>query len=110
MSQDTAIQLSDKAVQQVKKLMTEANEASKALRVFVEAGGCSGFSYGMAFDEAQDGDTAFEVQGLKVIVDPASFVYLKGAVIEFNDGLDGHGFEIKNPNAKGSCGCGKSFQ
>lgn len=83
--------------------------ASRPLRVFVENGGCSGQQYGMSFDEAKTGDAAFESEGVTVLIDPASQSYLKGVSIDFDDGLQGRGFEIRNPNAKSTCGCGKSF-
>ena len=82
---------------------------AKRLRVFVDSGGCSGFQYGMSFDEKKDGDTEWESEGVPLLVDPASLAYLDGSAIDFDDGLHGKGFEIKNPNAQSTCGCGKSF-
>lgn len=79
------------------------------LRVLVESGGCSGFQYGMSFDLPKPDDTTFESEGVKFVLDPASLVYLDGSNIDFDDGLQGKGFEIKNPNAQSTCGCGKSF-
>ncbi len=79
------------------------------LRVSVENGGCSGMQYGMSFDEAKEGDAAFESEGVPMLVDPASLAHLQGVSIDFDDGLHGKGFEIRNPNAKSTCGCGKSF-
>ncbi len=87
----------------------ELNEPQKRLRVLVESGGCSGFQYGMSFDEAKDGDTVLESEGVPVIIDATSLAYLDGSAIDFDDGLHGKGFEIKNPNAQSTCGCGKSF-
>lgn len=81
----------------------------KVLRVFVETGGCSGFQYGMSFDDAKADDTRYESEGVAFVVDPASHAYLDGSEIDFDDGLQGKGFEIKNPNAESTCGCGKSF-
>jgi iron-sulfur cluster assembly protein/iron-sulfur cluster insertion protein len=81
----------------------------KRLRVFVETGGCSGFQYGMSFDERKDGDAELESEGVQMLVDPTSLAYLQGSAIDFDDGLHGKGFEIKNPNAQSTCGCGKSF-
>jgi iron-sulfur cluster assembly accessory protein len=81
----------------------------KILRVLVESGGCSGFQYGMSFDEAKADDQRFESEGVPLILDPASLAYLDGSSIDFDDGLQGKGFEIKNPNAQSTCGCGKSF-
>ncbi len=82
---------------------------SKFLRVLVETGGCSGFQYGMSFDEPKPDDQSFESEGVKIVIDPASLAYLNGSHIDFDDGLHGKGFEIKNPNAESTCGCGKSF-
>lgn len=87
----------------------ELNEPQKRLRVLVESGGCSGFQYGMSFDEPKDGDTVLESEGVPVIIDATSLAYLQGSAIDFDDGLHGKGFEIKNPNAQSTCGCGKSF-
>lgn len=90
-------------------MQNELNAPSKRLRVFVESGGCSGFQYGMSFDEPKSDDTQFESEGVAVIMDGASLAYLNGSLVDFDDGLQGKGFEIKNPNAQSTCGCGKSF-
>lgn len=90
-------------------MQAELNAPAKRLRVFVESGGCSGFQYGMSFDEPKADDVQFESEGVPVILDPASLAYLSGSSIDFDDGLHGKGFEIKNPNATSTCGCGKSF-
>lgn len=81
----------------------------RPLRLFVENGGCSGQQYGMSFDEPKDGDTALECEGVRMVVDATSLGYLRDVSIDFDDGLHGKGFEIRNPNAKSTCGCGKSF-
>jgi iron-sulfur cluster assembly protein len=92
-------------------IMNEKQLDNHALRVFVAGGGCSGLQYGMTFDEdTYPGDTEFEVEGLKVRVDPMSARYVKGAHIDFQDSLMGGGFKIDNPNAVSSCGCGTSFK
>lgn len=84
---------------------------SHALRVFVAGGGCSGMQYGMAFEgNPQDTDTLVEAEGVKLVVDPTSLMYVQGAVIDFVDALVGGGFRIDNPNAASSCGCGTSFK
>lgn len=103
------ITLSPRAANQVRSMQNELNAPEKRLRVFVETGGCSGFQYGMSFDEPKPDDTQLESEGVKVLIDPASAAYLSGCSIDFDDGLHGKGFEIKNPNAQSTCGCGKSF-
>ena len=88
----------------------EPENADKTLRVFVEEGGCSGLQYGMVFDEKRDDDHALEFFGETVLVDNFSADYLRGAVVDYHDGLNDAGFKIRNPNAKQSCGCGNSFE
>jgi iron-sulfur cluster assembly protein len=81
------------------------------LRLFVQQGGCAGLSYGMRFDEeAEADDTVYEHHGLQVFVDPASLDYIEGSVLEFEDGLQGAGFDVENPNVVSECGCGESFR
>ena len=84
-------------------------DPQKKLRVLVESGGCSGLQYGMSFDVPKPGDEELESEGVRLLLDPASLACLDGARIDFDDGLHGKGFEIKNPNAQSTCGCGKSF-
>jgi iron-sulfur cluster assembly accessory protein len=103
------ITLSTRAAAQVRILSQERNASDKLLRVFVESGGCSGLQYGISFDEPKAGDATFESEGLQLLIDAASLAYLDGSNIDFDDGLHGKGFEIKNPNAQSTCGCGKSF-
>lgn len=81
----------------------------RKLRVFVDAGGCSGFEYGMSFDLPKADDNVYESEGVQILVDPTSLAYLDGTHIDFDDGLQGKGFELRNPNAKSTCGCGRSF-
>lgn len=90
-------------------MQVQQNLPGKRLRLLVESGGCSGFQYGMSFDDHKDGDTAGESEGIPIVMDAASLAYLEGSVVDFDDGLHGKGFEIKNPNAQSTCGCGKSF-
>jgi iron-sulfur cluster assembly protein len=100
--------VTEEASKEVKNLL--AGEPGKSgLRLEVRGGGCSGMSYGLSFDNAQENDHVIEAHGIKVFVDPKSAVYLKGTMLDFEGGLQGRGFAIKNPNAKGSCGCGNSF-
>lgn len=108
---ETLVTLTASAVSQIKSMLTSQKEnEGKALRVYVEGGGCSGLQYGMVFDEKRAGDLARELDGVPVLVDAASADYLRGAVIDFSDSLTGGGFKITNPNARHSCGCGKSFE
>ncbi len=98
------------AAHKVKELIQEENNPALKLRVFVSGGGCSGFQYGFTFDETvQDGDTQIVKDDVTLLIDPMSFQYLVGAEIDFQEGLDGAQFVIKNPNAKTTCGCGSSF-
>lgn len=99
-----------KAASEIKKLLAEENIPEAVLRVRVVPGGCSGFSYEMGFDdEIEKSDEIVEIDGVRVAIDELSYPYLKGGVLDFNDGLNGTGFAISNPNATGSCGCGQSF-
>lgn len=103
------ITLTDRAARQIESMHRESASDGQLLRVFVETGGCSGFQYGMSFDAPKDDDERLESEGVSFLVDPASYAYLDGSNIDFDDGLQGKGFEIKNPNAQSTCGCGKSF-
>jgi iron-sulfur cluster assembly accessory protein len=99
------------AVQTIRTLLEQREIPNHALRVFVSGGGCSGMQYGMAFEEApRDYDRVVETDGIRLIVDPTSLMYLEGATIDFVDSLMGGGFRIENPNAVSSCGCGHSFR
>jgi iron-sulfur cluster assembly accessory protein len=104
------IMVTDSAAAKVKSLIEAEGDAALALRVAVRPGGCSGFSYEMFFDgDIASDDVAHEVSGVRVVVDPASAELLKGAILDFKDGLQGAGFAIENPNAARTCGCGQSF-
>lgn len=103
------ITLTSQAAKRVCELQDDLGQPEKRLRLFVESGGCSGFQYGMSFDVAKSDDVIIESEGVELLIDPASQTYLDGSVVEFDDGLHGKGFEIKNPNAESTCGCGKSF-
>jgi iron-sulfur cluster assembly accessory protein len=105
----SVLSLTDGAVEQLKTLLAREDK-DKSFRVYVEGGGCSGLQYGMVFDEKRADDLTTEVGGVCVLVDPFSAGYLKGAIVDFEDGLNGSGFKVKNPNARLSCGCGKSFE
>src|ERR1035438_7983527 len=97
------------AATECKSLLATPENAGKNFRVYVEQGGCSGMQYGMVFDEKRDGDFASAQAGLEVLVDAISAQYLRGTQVDFSDELTGGGFKIIKPNAKESCGCGKSF-
>jgi iron-sulfur cluster assembly accessory protein len=87
----------------------EAIEPHMALRLRVVGGGCAGFSYDLYFDEATEVDRQCEIQGVKVVVDEMSLMYLVGTEIDYVEGLQGAGFKFNNPNVKSTCGCGSSF-
>lgn len=100
----------DSAASKVKSLIEEEQNDNLMLRVFVTGGGCSGFSYGFSFDEHQnDDDTAVVKDGVTLLVDPMSYQYLAGSEVDYQEGLQGSQFSIKNPNATTTCGCGSSF-
>ena len=95
----------------LKEIIEKQGRSDLALRVYVTPGGCSGFSYGMTFAEgAEEGDVVAEQEGVRVVVDPMSAQYLKGAEIDYVDALMGGGFALRNPNAVSSCSCGQSFK
>lgn len=110
---DNSIYVSDKAKAKVIQLMTDAGVADDPnyfLRVGVVGGGCSGLSYKLDFDnEIKPMDQVFEDNGIKVVTDLKSFLYLVNTMLDFSDGLNGKGFFFDNPNASRSCGCGESF-
>ena len=105
------ITLTPSATQEVKRLIEKEQKPNVALRLGVKGGGCSGFSYQMLLDEAtpKQYDTVFEQDGVKVLVDAKSHLYLDGTTLDFKSSLMGGGFEFSNPLAKKSCGCGSSF-
>jgi len=107
---ESVIRLTPAATEQVRSMLAQSENAGKSLRVYVEQGGCSGMQYGLVFDERRDGDLTTLQDGLSVLVDSFSANYIRGAVVDFSDALTGGGFKISNPNAKQSCGCGKSFE
>jgi iron-sulfur cluster insertion protein len=100
----------DAAALKVRALIDEEGNPELKLRVFVTGGGCSGFQYGFTFDEVvNDDDTSMQRNGVTLLIDPMSFQYLAGAEIDYQEGLEGAQFVIKNPNATTTCGCGSSF-
>lgn len=106
---ETILTLTPRAATEVREILIKPENAGKNFRVYVEQGGCSGMQYGMVFDEKREGDFASEQAGVLVLVDAISAQYLRGTVVDFSDALTAGGFKITNPNAKESCGCGKSF-
>jgi iron-sulfur cluster assembly accessory protein len=109
--QTDIITLTPSAVEQIKTILnSDPENAGKPLRVYVEAGGCSGMQYGLVFDEAREGDRRMETEGIEVVIDAVSAGYITGAQVDFIDSLTGGGFKISNPNARHGCGCGKSFE
>ena len=110
METNELVGLSEKAIEKIKEFKDKTPEADKKeFRVYVQGGGCSGFSYGFMFDEMRDGDKVVQAGGVVCLVDPQSMMFLKGSTVDFLEGLTGAGFTVKNPNATGSCGCGSSF-
>ena len=106
------INVTPTAASKIAELLVEEGRLGAGLRVFVQGGGCSGFQYGLMIDEGDgdaEADQVFEVNGVKLLVDPISLRYLSGAEVDFVDNNMGGGFTIKNPNAKSTCGCGSSF-
>jgi len=103
------ITLTPRAATRIAELEKAHPAGDRLLRIFVEPGGCSGFEYGMSFDEPKEDDQVIESEGRRVLLDPASATYLQGSVVDFDDSLMGKGFDIKNPNAASTCGCGRSF-
>jgi iron-sulfur cluster assembly protein len=107
---ENAIHLTPSAVKEVKRLIQLEKRGDMALRVGIKGGGCSGMTYTMSFQsEMGPHDQVFEVDGLRVVVDAKSALYLKGTTLDFIDTLQESGFKFTNPNAKESCGCGTSF-
>lgn len=105
------IAITERAAEEVRRIITEQQlPEGTGLRVGVKGGGCSGFSYTLGFDDTvSETDQVNDVEGIRVICDPKSFLYLNGTQIDFEDNLMGRGFKFGNPNASKSCGCGESF-
>lgn len=104
------ITITDKALEQIKVIsLAENAEGNRGLRLAVTGGGCSGLSYKIEFSDKKEKDNVLDFNGIKVLIDPKSVIYLKGIELDFKDGLNGKGFSFDNPNAKNTCGCGESF-
>ncbi len=106
----TLLSLTPVAAAKIRDLLAEETDESLVLRVAIQGGGCSGFQYGLGFDNVADGDVELELEGVAVVVDPHSAPYLRGTTIDFLNTIQESGFKIDNPNAVSSCGCGHSFQ
>jgi iron-sulfur cluster assembly protein len=106
------ITFTDKGAQKVQEFLASqsADIQTSGLRVGVRGGGCSGFQYALAFDSERAGDTVFEDHGLRILVDNPSLPYVRGAVVDYVEGLQGAGFKVDNPNVIAACGCGSSFR
>ena len=104
------VSLSENAQKAVKGFLAQDSTLNgKALRIFVQGGGCSGFQYGFTFSQKEEGDEITKCEAFDVVIDPMSLPYLNGCIVDWVESLQGSGFTIKNPNAKGNCGCGHSF-
>jgi len=105
------VTLSDIAAEKVRGFLgQQETEGEVGLRVGVRGGGCSGFQYALAFDTQREGDEVFEDHGLRILVDGPSLPYVRGAVVDYVEGLQGAGFKVDNPNVIAACGCGSSFR
>jgi iron-sulfur cluster assembly protein len=106
------ISMTDKGAEKVREFLATQSQAvdTAGLRVGVRGGGCSGFQYQLAFDRERDGDSVFESHGIRLLVDGASLPYIRGAEVDYVDGLQGAGFQVNNPNVIAACGCGSSFR
>ena len=105
------VRLTDNAVSKVKEIMATQDPQPNGLRIAVVGGGCSGFSYSMAFESTPNMlDKTYDYGGLKVYIDQASMLYLDGAEVDYVETLEGSGFKFSNPNVRSTCGCGSSFQ
>ncbi len=105
------VMLTENAIGQVKKVISEQSEPYVGIRVGVEGGGCSGFQYTLKLERtSREGDDVVQVDGFQLLIDPQSMVYLDGTEIDYVETLQAAGFRFNNPNVTGSCGCGESFQ
>ena len=106
----TPVILTPTAITEIKRLMSEEGfDASKLLRIGVKGGGCSGMSYVLGFDDQQEADDVFFIEGIKCIMNRSQGIYLMGMEVDWEDGLNSRGFTFSNPNASKTCGCGTSF-
>lgn len=105
-----AIAISSKAAEKIKELIAREGGTAIGLRVGIRGSGCSGLAYNMSLAEKESPrDKIFEAEGVKLFIDPKSYIFLNGTTLDYHESLMSHGFKFENPNAKGSCGCGESF-
>jgi iron-sulfur cluster assembly protein len=106
------ITFTEKGAEKVQEFLASqgAEIQTSGLRVGVRGGGCSGFQYALAFDTLREGDEVFEDHGLRILVDGPSLPYVRGAIVDYVEGLQGAGFKVDNPNVIAACGCGSSFR
>ena len=104
------VTLTDIAAKKVGEFLATQEEPDAGLRVAVKGGGCSGFQYQLALDEARDGDQVFEFEGIRIMVDQQSLRYVDGSTVDYTESLMGAGFQVNNPNVVAACGCGSSFR
>ncbi len=104
------VNLTENAVKEVRRMIqSQEQKEGLGLRMGVKGGGCSGLSYALNFDRKHEGDNEFDFEGVKVLVDPKSYLYLQGVTLDYVDSLEGKGFKFVNPSANKTCGCGESF-
>jgi len=104
------VALTPEAVEKIRYFAEkQTDESKKVFRIYVEAGGCSGLQYGFVFDQIRDGDLIVEQDGVRVVIDPTSIMYMGGSTVHYIEDFTGAGFSVKNPLSTGSCGCGHSF-
>ena len=103
------VQVTPKALAEIQRFLSRQDNPELGIRLAVKGGGCSGLSYHLDYDEARERDHVIVHEGIRVLIDRKSAIYLKGMTLDFNDGLNGRGFKFINPNASNTCGCGESF-
>lgn len=104
------VTLTDSAVEKLQEMIQDRDGAETTLRIFTKPGGCTGFSYGLALDKAQETDTCYTIKGIHVAVDTESLLLVEGSEVDYVNDFSGEGFRISNPNATSTCGCGSSFR
>lgn len=103
------LEVTSKAVEKIKAFQASDQQSYQAFRIYVQGGGCSGFEYGFSLDNPTEQDHVNEFSGVKIVIDPFSAPYIENAIVDYQEDFRGAGFQVKNPNAKSTCGCGQSF-